>query len=92
MIKSHIKSFIILKMLSISLCFSNIINVDPPNWWTHFGDRKLELMVYGDNIGLSRNVSIFNSKKETETQILIKRIKQTDNKNYLFIKNYISKP
>ena len=85
MIKSHIKSFIILKMLSISLCFSNIINVDPPNWWTHFGDRKLELMVYGDNIGLSRNVSIFNSKKETETQILIKRIKQTDNKNYLFI-------
>ena len=85
MIKHLYKKIIVSLVIILNLCYAKTINVDPPNWWTHFNDRKLELMVYGESIGKTETVKVFNDNKEIETQIVIEAIKKTDNYNYLFI-------
>ena len=85
MIKHLYKNIIESLVILLNLCYAKIINVDPPSWWTHFNDRKLELMVYGESIGKTETVKVFNDNKEIETQIVIEAIKKTDNYNYLFI-------
>ena len=43
-----------LEIENLEVKLSNQIErVEPPNWWTHFNDRKLELMVYKEKIGNS---------------------------------------
>ena len=85
MIKYGFTQTIILIVLIFNFCSAEIINVDPPSWWTHFNDRTLELMVYGESIGNTETVTVFDDNKEIETQIVIEAIKKTENPNYLFI-------
>lgn len=85
MIKYGFTQTIILIVLIFNFCSAEIINVDPPSWWTHFNDRTLELMVYGESIGKTETVTVFDDNKEIETQIVIEAIKKTENPNYLFI-------
>ena len=40
----------------LNLKASENLKVEPPNWWTHFDDRKLELMVYKEKIGNSTQI------------------------------------
>ena len=85
MIKRLYKEIIVSLVIILNLCYAKIINVDPPSWWTHFNDRKLELMVYGESIGKTETVKVFNDNKEIETQIVIKALKKTENPNYLLL-------
>jgi hypothetical protein len=70
MIKYGFNQTIMLVALIFNICSAEIINVDPPSWWTHFNDRTLELMVYGEGIGKTKTVKVFNDNKEIETQIV----------------------
>ena len=70
----------------LNLKASENLKVEPPNWWTHFDDRKLELMVYKEKIGNSKILKILDSNKEVCNSIKIIDLKKTDNENYLFIK------
>ena len=80
------KYLILLFILILNLKASENLKVEPPNWWTHFDDRKLELMVYKEKIGNSKILKILDSNKEVCNSIKIIDLKKTDNENYLFIK------
>ena len=53
------KYLILLFIMILNLKASENLKVEPPNWWTHFDDRKLELMVYKEKIGNSKILKIF---------------------------------
>ena len=56
-------------LLSVATVYPNIKpieRVEPPSWWTHFTDRKLEILVYGDKIGDTKRVSVYNKLNQKE--------------------------
>ena len=70
-------AFLSLQLITVATIYSNIKpieRVEPPYWWTHFKDRKLEILVYGDNIGETKTVSVYNksNKKEKTIQAVVK--------------------
>ena len=81
----------LLAVATIDAKINPIERVEPPFWWTHFKDRTLEIMVYGDKIGDTKKVSVYNRSNKKEKTIQIKSIKKTDNENYLFIEIELDK-
>jgi len=75
----------ILLMILVNGLIANNLKVEPPNWWTHFNDRRLELMVYGQNVGKTKNIEVLNRKSKKSNSINIVNLKKTDNPNYLWI-------
>jgi len=69
----------------------NNIKVEPPFWWTHFDDKKLELMIYSTDVGETKKVKILNDKNKKISSIKLIDIKKTDNKDYLFLELSLSK-
>ena len=67
------------------------IKVEPPFWWTHFDDKKLELMIYSTDVGKTKKVKILNDKSKKISSIKLIDIKKTDNKDYLFLELSLSK-
>ena len=65
--------------------------VEPPFWWTHFDDKKLELMIYSDDVGNTKKVKILNDKNKKTGSIKLIDIKKTDNNDYLFLELSLSK-
>jgi len=74
-----------------SLEGDNNIKVEPPNWWIHFDDKRLELMIYGKDIGKTETIEILNNKNKKTDLITIVDLKKTDNPNYIFIDLNLSK-
>lgn len=55
-----------------------VARVEPPNWWTGFEERALQLMIYGENVGaLEPQVSY--------PGVSINRIERVASPNYLFV-------
>lgn len=69
---------IILLFTSLMVKAQKIERVEPPNWWAGMKYNQVELMIYGDGI------SEFTPSIE-HSNISIKNIVRTENKNYLFI-------
>ena len=73
-----------LRSLVAFACLSSIIiaydiqHVEPPFWWTGMVDKKLQLMIHGENIS-DLNPEIDHKGVEIE------KIHRLENKNYLFI-------
>ena len=73
-----------LRSLVAFACLSSIIiaydiqHVEPPFWWTGMVDKKLQLMIHGENIS-DLNPEIDHKGVE------IDKIHRLENKNYLFI-------
>ena len=87
-LRSINRAVFLVHFLSVATVYPNIKpieRVEPPFWWTHFKDRKLEILVYGDKIGDTKKVSVYNKFNQKEKTIQIKSVKKTDNNNYLFI-------
>ena len=63
------KYLILLFIMILNLKASENLKVEPPNWWTHFDDRKLELMVYKEKIGNSKILKILDSNKKCVIQL-----------------------
>jgi len=55
-----------------------INRIDPPNWWVGFKTSKLQLLVYGKNIGESQLELNYKGVKLLKTH-------PVENKNYLFV-------
>ena len=64
---------------------SENIRVEPPFWWTHFDDKKLELMIHSTDVGKTKKVKILNDKNKKTGSIKLIDIKKTDNNDYLFL-------
>lgn len=63
---------------------AQIERVEPPNWWVGFEDSRLQLLVYGENVG--------SYIPEIEHEgVSIENVHQGDSPNYLFINLEISK-
>jgi neopullulanase len=58
---------------------AQIKRIDPTNWWVGMENPKLQLLVYGENIG-SSEVSLKKYKG-----VKLKGIQKVENNNYLFI-------
>lgn len=58
--------------------FAQIERVEPPNWWTGMKNNRLQLMVYGENIGKLQPHIKYEGVK-------IEKIHQAESDNYLFI-------
>ncbi len=56
----------------------NIERIDPPNWWIGFKNTKLQLLVYGNNIGQAEL-----SLKHKGVKLL--KLNRVENPNYLFV-------
>ena len=57
--------------------------VEPPFWWTGFKEPRLQLLIYGKNIGkTSLNINY--------PGVVLKKINRTENPDYLFLDLYIS--
>jgi neopullulanase len=63
----------------ITLVQAQIKRIDPTNWWVGMENPKLQLLVYGENIG-STEVSLKKYKG-----VKLKGIQKVENNNYLFI-------
>jgi len=61
----------------------SIDRIDPPSWWVDMEFSEVQLMVYGKNLA---NVNISFDTKD----ILIKKIHEVENPNYLFVDISIS--
>ena len=77
--------FYLVTVAEIDAKIKSVERVEPPSWWTHFKDRKLEIMVYGHEIGKTKKVNVYNRYNKKEKTIQIISLKKTDNSNYLFI-------
>ena len=82
---------VVVVISTMNFLLADIIKVEPPNWWTHFNDRKLELMVYGENVSKTEKVEISNSNNQIVSSITVLDIKKTSNPNYIFIQLFLSK-
>lgn len=75
--------FYFLMTLLSSNAFCQIERVEPSNWWVGFEEPKLQLMVYGDNIGKAKPSLNYNG-------VSIEKVSQANSPNYLFIDLTIS--
>ncbi len=57
---------------------TNISRVEPLNWWANMNSDEFQILVYGNNIGLTKPV--INSKK-----VSLLRSHQLENPNYIFL-------
>ena len=76
--EQHIKYFMISILFTSFLTAQNIQKVEPPNWWVGMKNPKLQLMVYGKNIG-EKNISI------ADKSIILESVSKADNPNYIFL-------
>ena len=83
--QTAMKIYILLFLIISNIAFSDILRVEPPNWWCDFNARKLELLVYGPKIGSTSKVEVLDKNGRSAGEIIIDRLKKTDNPNYLFI-------
>ena len=74
----------VLKILLSSIIFVCTLNagllvkrVEPPTWWNDFDNRKLEIMIYGENMGSVRTVEIYHKPRGLTETIRINKIKRT---------------
>ncbi|PLX10997.1 MAG: alpha-amlyase [Marinilabiliales bacterium] len=79
-----IVSLFLITALSSSAQKVNIERIDPPFWWSGMNSSKLQLMVYGENISLSRPVIDYPGVK-IERTILV------ESPNYIFLDLLIDK-
>lgn len=56
----------------------------PAHWWTGMKWNKLQLMIYGDNVGMNNSVQI------NYPGITVQKVNKVENKNYLFVDISIS--
>ncbi|HEX5112482.1 MAG TPA: cyclomaltodextrinase N-terminal domain-containing protein, partial [Saprospiraceae bacterium] len=79
-------AFVILFL--ISLLFGNSyaqhIEVYPSNWWVGMKWNKVQLMLYGENVGYCNGVTI------KYPGVSVAKINKVENKNYLFVDIIIS--
>ena len=62
--------------------------VEPPNWWSGFNDRHLQIMFYGTNIAQTEaSLTSFGTQLPDEW-----KISKTGNPNYLFMDMNWDKP
>ena len=73
-----IRSLITFACLSSRIIAYDIQHVEPPFWWIGMEDKKLQLMIHGENIS-DLNPEIDHKGVEIEN------IHRLENKNYLFI-------
>ncbi len=73
-----IRSLITFACLSSRIIAYDIQHVEPPFWWIGMEDKKLQLMIHGENIS-DLNPEIDHKGVEIE------KIHRLENKNYLFI-------
>lgn len=58
---------------------NTIAQICPPNWWTGMKNPKLQILVYGDNIGKSQ-VSL-----SKYSGVSLEKVEKVENPNYLFL-------
>lgn len=79
LIQKKMKKLLIITFLLLSSgTYAQIERVEPPNWWIGFQDPRLQLMVYGENIG---EATPFINYEEVE----LKQVHVSENPNYLFV-------
>src|SRR5437762_7538881 len=59
--------------------FSQKIEVYPSNWWVGMKWNKVQLMLYGKDIGHDKDITI------NYPGVIVKKISGVENSNYLFI-------
>ncbi|NAS12304.1 glycoside hydrolase family 13 protein [Poritiphilus flavus] len=57
----------------------HISRIEPPNWWVGMSFNEIELLVYGEEIGM------YSARLETYSGVKLKGTKTVLNKNYLFL-------
>src|SRR5262245_26864279 len=72
--------------LLVITCYSYSQNIEvyPSNWWVGMKWNKLQLMVYGKNVGYC------NAVKIDYPGITVAKINRLENKNYLFVDIVVS--
>jgi len=70
---------IILTCISTKANATEISRMEPPFWWVGMNHSELQIMVYGQDIGLTK-VEI-----DPYRGVVLKKIVQVENSNYLFI-------
>lgn len=80
------KSFLLLACFLFLTClsYSQVSQVEPPHWYVGMKEPKLQLMVYGKDIGQYKVTTNFKGFKINGTHT-------TDNSNYLFINVLLNK-
>ena len=73
-----LRSLVAFACLSSRIIAYDIQHVEPPFWWTGMVDKKLQLMIHGENIS-DLNPEIDHKGVE------IDKVHRLENKNYLFI-------
>ena len=81
------KRFFLIILLLIFLKGRSIdfYGVYPSNWWVGMKNPKLQLMLYGKNVGMFTKVTI------NYAGVKVNKISNVENKNYLFVDLTISK-
>ena len=70
--------------LSMSMGIAQADRIEPPHWWVGFKDQKLQLLLYGENIG--------NTKITLDhPQVTLEKVHAADSPNYLFLDLVIPK-
>src|SRR6185436_173417 len=73
-----------LSLLITHYSFSQSVEVYPSNWWAGMKWNKVQLMVYGKNVGHCNAVRI------NYPGITISKINRVESKNYLFVDIIVS--
>ena len=68
--------------LSVSMGLAQLKRIEPPNWWVGFKQQKLQLLLYGEGIGMA-NISL------DHPTVRLENIKVADSPNYLFLDLFI---
>lgn len=76
--QAHIWFAVSLMFIVVNLSAQNIERVEPPFWWSDMHHSELQVMVYGQDIGLTR-------AEITHPDIQIKEMVTVENPNYLFL-------
>ncbi|MFD2518462.1 glycoside hydrolase family 13 protein [Salinimicrobium flavum] len=77
------KTLLLLLLFCTVSSYSQIERVEPPNWWTGFEDPRVQLLVYGENIGNSTPTIKYEG-------IRLVKVHKADSPNYLFLDLLIS--
>ncbi|WP_111709441.1 glycoside hydrolase family 13 protein [Lutibacter citreus] len=75
---------ILIIMVGLNSYAQKIDRIEPPNWWVGMENTELELMIHGQEI------SSYSPVIE-DSEIELKTVKRTENKNYIFITINVSK-
>lgn len=63
---------------SVNMGLAQVDRIEPPNWWVGFKSEKLQLLLYGDDIGTA-NISL------DHPYVRLQEVHKADSPNYLFL-------